>query len=325
MIKNAKPHRVEVIESSVAFRDRAPARAAVALGNFDGVHIGHQAIIRAAGNDAKARAVPSVVFTFEPHPGAVVGRGEPPRLSTPEEKQRYVEALGVDYFLVEPFTKEYAAQTPREFVERVLVKRLNVGTVFVGGDFGFGKGRSGSVEVLADLGKELGFTITAADAVLVDGVRVSSSQIREQITSGDVAAAAVRLSRPYELGGLVVSGHQRGKDMGLATANVKPEKLLLPARGVYATRVALPKEDGEVMLDAVTNVGVQPTFGGNELTVEAHILDFDEDLYGKRIALHFIDRLREERRFDKPSDLVEQIRRDIETARKILEALPRPR
>ena len=313
MIKNAKSFRVKVISSSSQF-SASDARPAVALGNFDGVHVGHQAIIQAACRDASARSAPSVVFTFEPHPGAVVGRGEPPRLSTPEEKQRYVAELGVDYFVIEPFTKEYAAQSPREFVQDVLVDRLGVGSVFVGGDFGFGKGRSGSVDVLSELGRELGFEMSAAEAVLVDGVRVSSSQIRDLINAGEVAAAAVRLTRPYELGGLVVSGDRRGKDLGIATANVKPEKLLLPARGVYATRVVVENR----VLDAVTNVGFKPTFGGTELTVEAHILDFEDDLYGVRVSLLFVDRLREERRFDKPADLVEQIRRDIEAAREIL-------
>lgn len=307
---------METLHDSRVFSaaDESPS---VALGNFDGVHLGHQAIIRAAMDDAAERSVPSLVYTFEPHPGAVVGRGEPPRLTTPDEKAACIETLGPDYLLVEAFTKHFASQSAEDFVEHVLVGRLGAGAVFVGEDFGFGRGRAGNVETLRSLGETLGFTVTAVGAVLVDGERVSSSVIRRLVGAGEVGEAARRLTRPYAVGGTVVHGHDRGKSLGVHTANLAPEKYLLPSRGVYACRVVLA--DGR-KLPAVTNVGVKPTFGGEELTVEAHVLDFDGDLYDQRISVEFIERLRNERRFDTPEDLVKQIHRDIERTREVLSA-----
>ena len=301
------------VHGSEAFEKATPG-CSLALGNFDGVHFGHQAIIQAAQTDAIDRGAASVVFTFEPHPGAVVGRGEPPRLSTQAEKAEFIADLGVNTLLVESFTREYAAQSPAQFVERVLVKRMGVAAVFVGEDFRFGKGRSGDVKAMLELADKHGFTLTAVGAVEVDGERVSSSVIRRLVQQGDVREAARRLTRPYCVSGEVVRGHARGAALGIRTANMAPEKFLIPGRGVYACVVVVD----ERMHRAVANVGVKPTFGGEDLTLEAHVLDFEADLYGRTITLQFVERLRDEMRFANSDDLVAQIRRDIATARDVL-------
>lgn len=267
---------------------------AIAIGTFDGVHLGHRAVIEAA----TASGLRSTVVTFDPHPRAVLGY-EVQLLATLDRRLELIEALGADETLVVPFTAELATTTPEDFAQRVLAP-LDVRIVFAGEDFRFGRARSGDVELL----QALGFDVRSVP--LVDGV--SSSAVRTLLRDGDVGAAARLLGRPYELEGRVVSGDQRGGTLGFPTANLAVEAgLLVPAYGIYA---------GEALGHRVAmSVGVNPHYGGTERRIEAFLLDFEGDLYGTHLRIEVWSYLRGERAFDSEGALVEQIARDVSEAR----------
>ena len=295
--------------------DAKDKRPAVGLGNFDGVHVGHQAILAAVRADAAKRGAPSVRYTHDPHPAGVLRHGTPPpKITTLEEKIEIVDSLGLDYMVVEPFTIDFAAQTPEAFVRDVLVGRLGVGHAFVGENFGFGKGRAGKATDLQTFGTRLGFAVTLTKPVMVGGVPASSTRVREAVAAGDVTAAAGLLGRPFALRGTVVHGASRGAGLGFPTANLAPDKDLLPARGVYACIAWLDRKP----YSALTNVGVKPTFGTEALTIEAFLLDYHGDAYGASLNLEFAARLREEMKFPGIDELKAQIGRDVEQGRAIL-------
>ena len=295
--------------------DAKDKRPAVGLGNFDGVHVGHQAILAAVRADAAKRGAPSVLYTHDPHPAVVLRHGTPPpKITTLEEKIEIVDSLGLDYMVVEPFTIDFAAQTPEAFVRDVLVGRLGVGHAFVGENFGFGKGRAGKATDLQTFGTRLGFAVTLTKPVMVGGVPASSTRVREAVAAGDVTAAAGLLGRPFALRGTVVHGASRGAGLGFPTANLAPDKDLLPARGVYACIAWLDRKP----YSALTNVGVKPTFGTEALTIEAFLLDYHGDAYGASLNLEFAARLREEMKFPGIDELKAQIGRDVEQGRAIL-------
>ncbi len=291
-------------------------RPAVALGNFDGVHLGHQKILEYAKTDAAKRNAPSVLFTFDPHPAVVLRHGTPPaKITTIEEKIEIVDALGVDYMVVEPFTIDFAAQSPEDFVRDVLVARLDAAHAFVGDNFGFGKARAGKAADLVRIGKKLGFETTIVPPVLLDGEPVSSTRVRAAVSSGNVELAARLLGRPFALRGPVVHGASRGAGLGFPTANLAPEKDLLPGRGVYACLAILDR----VTHRAVTNVGVKPTFGGEALTIEAFLLDYQgPEIYGHLLELKLIAKLRDEQKFPGIDALKAQIAIDVAKAKEIL-------
>lgn len=296
-------------------RDKRPA---VGLGNFDGVHIGHQAILAAVKADAAKRGAPSVLYTHDPHPAVVLRHGTPPpKITTLEEKIEIVDALGLDYMVVEPFTIDFAAQTPEEFVQNVLVGRLGIGHAFVGENFGFGKGRAGKATDLQAFGRTLGFDVTLVPPVNVGGQPASSTRVRAAVQAGDVALAQELLGRPFALRGTVVHGAARGAGLGFPTANLAPDKDLLPARGVYACIAWLDRKP----YSALTNVGVKPTFGTEALTIEAFLLDYHGDAYGHSLNLEMIARLREEKKFPGIEALKAQIASDVEEGKKILAPL----
>lgn len=293
------------------------ASPAVAIGNFDGVHLGHQALVRAAVADARAAASQAVVLTFVPHPARVVAPERAPReLLTLEQRAEILEGLGVDVVAVLRFDAAVAALSPADFVRSVLVGRLAAGAVIVGERFRFGHGRAGDVELLARLGPELGFRVHAVPAVLQEGAPVSSSRVREALAAGEVAHAARLLGRAPFVDGVVVRGDGRGRGLGVPTANLDPANEILPADGVYAARARFEPARAR---PCVVNVGRRPTFGGVATVLEAHLLDFTGDLYGLRLRVAFAERLRGERRFDGPDALLAQIRSDIQAARAILE------
>ena len=297
--------------------DAREKRPAVALGNFDGVHVGHQRIVEMVKADAAARGAPSVLYTHDPHPAVVLRHGTPPpKITTLEEKIEIVDSLGLDYMVIEPFTIDFAAQTAEQFVRDVLVARLGIGHAFVGDNFGFGKGRAGTTATLEAFGRELGFRVTTVPSVLVDGVPASSTRVRAAVAAGDMELAQRLLARPFQLRGTVVHGAARGTGLGYPTANLAPEKDLLPARGVYACIAVLDR----AIEPAVVNVGVKPTFGGESLTVEAFLLDYHGDAYGQRLELRFVARLREEKKFPSIDALKEQIARDVARGRELLTA-----
>lgn len=293
---------------------------AITVGNFDGVHLGHRALAAVAVGDAHQLAGTAVVLTFDPHPARVLSpdRG-PSALMTLDQKARALSALGVDVLAVLPFTRAIAERTAESFVSDVLHGALGARLVVVGENFRFGKGRRGDVSLLRRLGDELGFRVEAVAPVLQEGAPISSTRIREALARGDVEAAGVLLGRPYSLEGTVIRGDGRGRTLGIPTANLDSENETIPGRAVYAGLATVVGD--EETFRAVVNVGRRPTFGGGETTVEAHLLECDRNLYGGRLRLAFHQRLREERRFPGPAELLTQIHEDIAQARALLGAV----
>lgn len=341
---------------------RALARGcAVTIGNFDGVHYGHQQLILRTIEKARDAGLPAVVITFTPHPLRVVlGVQAPPMLMSLRNKLARLADLGVDLTLVMHFTRETVAQTPEEFVKDVLVDSLNTRELVVGYDYAFGRGRRGNAQLLTELGEQWGFAVEQLQPVYLDGAIVSSTRIRQALGEGDVAKAARLLGRPHSVDGLVVHGANRGgKLLGFPTANLQTdEDLMLPRPGVYAVLAELgdcpaeapeandagalanveiqaemdltaPENCGlppvllaskQTLLEGVANVGKNPTFGDACLRVETHLLNFHRDIYGHRFRVYFIERLRDERKFDGVNALIEQINRDADQAKSILAA-----
>lgn len=303
----------------------------VAVGMWDGVHLGHQAIITALVAAARAAGGQAVVVGFDPHPMAVL-RPEvaPLYLQTVAERAAVLAALGVDVHLVIPFTPDFAARSPEWFVDQVLVGELCARAVMVGFNFTFGRGGRGTAQTLTDLCARHGVPVRVFAPVRVAGETVSSTAIRYLLAAGQVDRAAEMLGRPFTLSGTVVRGDQRGRTLGYPTANLAlaPGRQL-PAPGVYAVRVAVlppgrdwvpPGEPGVPAWPGVLNLGRRPTFRGEDLRCEVHLLDFAGDLYGRRLQVEFVHRLREERAFAGPAELVDQIRRDAALARQVLGA-----
>jgi len=299
--------------------------SAVTIGAYDGVHLGHQAVIAEVRREADARGLASAVVTFDRHPAAVVRPETAPKLLCDlDQKLELLEATGVDLAVVVRFDEQRAAETAEEFVQEVLVDCLRARTVIVGADFHFGKGRGGNVALLNQLGPELGFDVHGMALVDVDGRptaddrRVSSTAVRRALAEGDVARATSMLGRPHEVRGVVRPGDQRGRELGFPTANVAvPGSILLPADGIYAGWFR--RADGEELPTAIS-LGRRPTFyeTADASLLEAHVLDFAGDLYDERVAVRFVERLRGEERFDSVDALIEQMQRDCDAARRIL-------
>ncbi len=300
------------------------------IGVFDGVHRGHQALINRAVELAHERRLPSVVLTFDPHPAEVVRPGShPAQLTSLSRKAELVEQFGVDVFCVLPFTLELSREPAAEFVHELLVDRLHVAAVVVGENFTFGHKAAGDVTMLRSLGHRFGFTTEGAEMVTVprDGagtdeeIVFSSTYIRACIDAGDVAAAAAALGRPHRLEGIVVRGDGRGKELGYPTANLSTARnAAVPADGVYACWfVHRAGPDAEPRrLKAAVSVGTNPTFSGRERRVEAFVLDLDENLYGQRVGLDFVARLRDMERYDTVEALVAQVGIDVRQTRDLL-------
>lgn len=288
------------------------AGCVVSIGNFDGVHRGHQAVIGSAVAAARAAELASVVCTFDPHTRVWLEPDKPPRLlETLDQRIRAIESLGVDVAVVIPFGREVAKQPRREFVRRFLEGALHATQVHVSQGFTFGAGGQGNVDYLQRVAAAHQFAVHVVAAVVADGTPITSTRIRDAIAAGSMEEATALLGRPFSIGGEVVSGAGRGRELDAPTANLALGDRFVPGRGVYVTEVRV---DGEV-LAAVTNVGVRPTFEVNgPLTVETHVLDRQLSLYGRRIELAFLKRLRGEVQFDGPQALAAQIRRDVRDA-----------
>lgn len=290
-------------------------RAVVTLGNFDGVHLGHREIFRSLVRYARSIDGTSVVYTFVPHPLKVLAPERAPRLiNTQAEKERLVAASCVDVMICAPFTRQTANLSPEYFVEEILVKTIGVRHLIVGYDYTFGRDRQGNGEYLRQRGAELGFSVDILGPIAQDGDVYSSSRIRKLLLAGEVEAVIPLLGRHFTLEGEVVHGVKRGRSLGFPTANLQTEKELLPRPGVYAIKARL---EG-VMYDGVVNIGCNPTFRQEGNSVEVHLLDFDQQIYGRNLRLYFIQRLRNEMAFPAVEELVAAIHRDIEQARKIL-------
>ncbi|WP_207890375.1 bifunctional riboflavin kinase/FAD synthetase [Rubrobacter taiwanensis] len=291
--------------------------AVVALGTFDGVHLGHQAVVRRAVVEGRRLGLSSVAATFHPHPRSVVRPGTEPALLTPIGVRReLLLGLGVDEVVTIPFTRELSLKTPEEFVREVLVGELDAAGVVVGENFRFGRGAVGDVEALRRLMDGFGGRVWSV-GVLEAGGEVSSTRIRRAVAEGRVEEAARLLGRPFTLRGKVVEGDRRGRTIGFPTANLIPEAgVVVPGRGVYAGEAVVGRE----RFGACINVGIAPTFGRGVPRVEAYILDFDRDIYGWEIDVYFTHRLREEKKFGGVEELVAQLEQDVRQAREIAAA-----
>ncbi|MBX6323821.1 MAG: bifunctional riboflavin kinase/FAD synthetase, partial [Rhodospirillaceae bacterium] len=294
--------------------------AAVAIGNFDGVHLGHQAVIAQAARIARAQGLPFGVLTFEPHPRAFFQPDLPPFRLTPFRiKARQLEAMGVEHLVVLHFDGTLAAKSAETFVAEVLGEGLAVAHVIVGYDFVFGRGRRGNAALLRELGARHGFaTTTVPAAATADGEVYSSTRIREHLRAGRPQHAARLLGRPWEIEGRVEHGERLGRRLGFPTANLTLGEYLEPARGIYAVKAGIDEGVGTRWRDGVASLGTRPTVGGTQLQLEVHLFDFAGDLYGHHLRVAFIDHLRPEVRFPSLEALAAQIAADAEAARAIL-------
>jgi riboflavin kinase/FMN adenylyltransferase len=292
----------------------SPKRSSVlAVGNFDGLHLGHQAILRATVERALETNAVSTALTFDPAPLKVLRpESAPPRISTNTQRLEWCSTLGLEAAVVMPFTIELSRLAPEDFVKQILVNELRVATILVGENFRFGHRQTGNVKLLRELGERLGFEVVIVPPVVFCGEIVSSTIIRREIAEGDVSHAGRLLGRPFVLTGEVVSGTGTGSKFTFPTLNLVPEQELLPARGVYITRTCFPGDSRSHR--SVTNIGMRPTFNGNSLTVETHLLDFSGAIPAKRIEVRFWKRLRPEKKFNGPEELRQQIARDIDRA-----------
>ena len=291
-------------------------KPAITIGNFDGVHWGHRVLFDKVKDWANRLQGQSVVMTFHPHPIEVLAPGNGPRFITRHQRKlELIAASGIDAAIVVPFSREFAAISARDFVQSILVERVGVKAVIVGHDYRFGRNREGDIEFLRRLGDELGFTVEMVSGIQMDGMVVSSTVIRRLIQDGDLEEANKLLGRLYEISGTVVPGRQRGgRLLGFPTANIRMNDQVPPKPGVYVVEVEL---DG-MTYGGAANLGYNPTFGGTDLSLEVHILDFSQDIYGTAITIKFIARLRDERRFSGPEALIEQIHQDVAAARELL-------
>jgi riboflavin kinase/FMN adenylyltransferase len=285
-------------------------KSAIVIGNLDGVHRGHQAVLHQARTIADRRGLKTVALTFDPHPKQVLHGFTPPRLTTIERRIELLRKHGADEVVVQPFTREYASLSPERFAKELLADKLGAQAVVVGEDFRFGAERAGDLDALRALGATLGFEVAVAEVAGDEGGPFSSTRAREAIARADLAEAARVLGRWHSISGIVETGDRRGRTIGFPTANVGGVTEVLPPYGVYAVLADDRK--------GVCNVGMRPTVDGKSLRVEAHIFDFEGDLYGKPMRVHFVERIRDEKRFDGLDALKAQIAQDAAAARTIL-------
>lgn len=306
---------MNVINSSAELHPRE-RKVCVAIGVFDGVHLGHQQVIRQTISDAQQHEAISVVVTFDCHPNSVVAPERTPRLIYPlSKKLRVIESLGIATTLLVHFDKAFSQIPAEEFIHGLVRDFKNVHSICVGSNFTFGHRRQGNIEFLRQLGEKLNFTVHGLAAVALDGERVSSTRIRDAICSGNLDGASQMLGRAYSLSGKIIEGDKVGRQLGFPTANLDFNGLILPPNGVYAAHA---KIDGKTFRAAV-NIGIRPTMKDAvpQLHVEAHLLDFSGDLYGREIELAFLEKLRDEQKFPSVEILKQQIAKDIEAAKKL--------
>ncbi len=302
-------------------QDGSRLGSVVTIGAYDGVHLGHQAVIAEVRRIADERGLRSAVVTFDRHPASVVRPESAPKLlTTLEQKLELLEATGVDVTIVVPFDLERAGESAEDFVDEVIVGCANAKAVVIGSDFHFGKARRGNVSLLTSVGKTAGFDVHGLELIGIPGVdaKVSSTEIRRLLSTGDIDAAAHLLGRDYELRGVVIDGDKRGRTIGFPTANVSlRDEACLPADGIYAAWYARP--DGK-WLPAAVNLGRRPTFYDDQMysLLEAFLIDFQGDLYGESARVRFVKRLRPEAKFDSLDSLITQMNIDVDNARELL-------
>ena len=303
-----------ILQSISQIKEKLP-HPAVTIGNFDGVHLGHREIFRRVRELALEREGVSVVITFAPHPLQVFSPDAGLKLITSvREKRSLIKASGIDYLLEIPFDLDFAALSAVDFVERVLVGAIGMEQLVIGYDYAFGRGREGDVTLLRQLGERHGFSVEVLEPISNGATVYSSTAVRKMVSEGDVKGVVSVLGRHYCVAGTVVPGHRRGRGLGFPTANLDTEMELLPAAGVYAVKVRID----QALYDGACNIGTNPTFQNDRVSLEVFLFDFDGDLYGREVALFFIDRLRGEMRFPNPEALKEAIAADVQRCRAIL-------
>lgn len=289
----------------------------VTVGTFDGVHLGHRAVLEEIRDRASATGRRAVLLTFHPHPLRIVRpEATPPLLTTPVEKKEILAETGLDYAVFLAFSPALSRYSPRRFVEEILVGRLRLDELVIGHDHGFGRGRAGDVTLLREIGTELGFAVDVVEPVLIEGAAVSSSLIRKAVSEGRLEAARTRLGRPYSARGVVVRGEQRGRDLGFPTANLSIDatEKLLPPSGIYAVRGVLKRG----VFPGALHLGPRPTFQGSPPSIELYLLDFDGEIYGEEVRVDFIRFLRPVRAFESVASLVRQMELDVAEVRRVL-------
>jgi riboflavin kinase/FMN adenylyltransferase len=294
-------------------------RGVITIGNFDGVHIGHQALFHEVIEKAEAIDGTSIAMTFEPHPLRVLGADHhPPLITVYPHKVELIQATGIDVLITIPFTREFAAVSASQFVQDLLVKKIGMTAIVVGKDYAFGRNREGDLTLLQRLAGTMGFELILSNWIRPNGdpaKRISSTHIRQRVMDGQMAVAAKMLGRPYQIRGTVSRGRDRGgRLLGFPTANIILQDELCPKSGVYAVTVQRRQQ----IHNGVANIGYSPTFDDNQFTIEVHILDFNDSIYDETIRVNFMERLRDEIKFNGIDELSRQIRQDIETARRVL-------
>ncbi len=297
------------------------SKSVLTVGNFDGLHLGHRALFERVRERSQELALPSVVMTFDPHPMKVLhpARGLQ-RIFDFDDQRRGLEELGFDYLVVEPFSREFSQLAPDRYLLEWIFRPFSPETLVVGYDFTFGANREGSIDFLKTRSSELGFSVEVIPPVRIGEVLVSSTRIRQALHDGDVTLARKLLGRPFYLTGVVEKGFGRGRTIGIPTANLRTNAETIPARGVYCGWVTVLSHPRKKFMSLV-NVGLNPTFTenhGQALSIEAHILDYDQDIYGEMIQIEFVERIREEKKFAGVSELVGQIQADIIEGRRLL-------
>ncbi len=293
-----------------------PVGSGVALGNFDGVHLGHKKLIETLVAKCRKMGIPAMVYTFKGHSSEVIFKRPVKLVMDSQQRLDCFSEIGADGVFLEDFTGEYAGLSPEEFVENVLVKKLNAKLVVVGYDYSFGQKGAGTASDLVSYGDRYGFKVIVLPPVIIDGEKVSSTLLRSYVGKGELSEFVKVAGRSFCVSGKVVKGRQVGRQLGFPTANILPEEnLILPPFGVYATETKIEGED--VKYKSITNVGKNPTFHGDRpCTVETHIIDYNKDLYGKKISVDFIKPIRGEMKFSSPEALIERMTQDVEKVRK---------
>ena len=289
----------------------------VTIGNYDGVHLGHQALLKRVNVHGHRLALPACVMSFEPTPREYFGAADSPgRLCTWRERYQLLKTAGIDVLYLTPFSKAVASLTPEQFVRDVLVQKLHVKLLYVGDDFRFGKRRSGGIDELRSMGEQYGYELAQLPSECVDGERVSSSLIREALLAGNLEKASQLLGRPYSMSGRVTRGQKLGRTLGFPTANIHPRRNSLPMSGIFAVRASGGNLAG--VMPGVANLGFRPTVGGGEALLEVNVFDFSGNLYGQRLNIDFVAKLRDEEHFASLDEMVVQMHADAARARAIL-------
>ena len=290
----------------------------LAIGNFDGVHLGHQKILNFLVNKASEKNLLSLVLTFSPHPGKITGKGQIKLLQTLKQKMENIQAFGVQAVFTLPFTRKFASLSTKDFINKILIKTLNARAVIVGNNFRFGKNRTGNISTLKSQAAPNNLKIYIIPSVSLNTMTISSSLIRHLILKGDIKNANLLLGKPYEIQGEVIKGHSRGTTLGFPTANINTENEITPF-GVFLTSSIFNNQE----FPSLTNIGKCPTFQQKNIKIESHILDFKSDIYRKKIKIIFLKKLRDEIKFESPAKLSEQIQKDLQTARKYFKSRDR--